>query len=473
MKKLAIFIALLLVFTVVAKKDKEAKKAKEPKTDDSSKKEKESNDEIKVKTNPCQPTQVHIALSDAYTDAATPESSSIKVVFHTEELCKNANIVLHDPAGDKVISYTSVEQFNATYKKGDYSTVVYVFDLPNLKVNEIYNYTCFGGEKSDQVGPFSVHVPNPKPENKTTTVVMIGDWDTSELGQLTFNKLTEVLEKNKTEISALVHMGDFAYDLESQAGKRGDKFMEAIQPIAANIPYMVFAGNHETNFNFSNMNMRFKMPNFNNTQNHLYSFNLGNIHFVVYDVELLEVQPELLNITVAWLAEDLKQANANRAERPWIVVTTHRPLYCSKKHEDCMTSATRYPTIEDVIYDNKVDLFISGHVHYYERMFPIRRYGLADYEKVPGDVNNNYIKNAKAPVYILQGIAGHDDYPNHKKAAKPKEFAAYIDTTYSINTIKAFNSTHMLVENIHSETGFVSDFMYLIKDAPAPQLVEA
>lgn len=44
---------------------------------------------------------------------------------------------------------------------------------------------------------------------------------------------------------ALLHIGDFAYDMADDNGQVGDEFMRRIEPIAANVPYMVVAGNHE------------------------------------------------------------------------------------------------------------------------------------------------------------------------------------------------------------------------------------
>lgn len=46
---------------------------------------------------------------------------------------------------------------------------------------------------------------------------------------------------------ALIHVGDFAYDMDSNEGKTGDEFMNQLQSIAAYLPYMVCPGNHEAN----------------------------------------------------------------------------------------------------------------------------------------------------------------------------------------------------------------------------------
>ena len=42
----------------------------------------------------------------------------------------------------------------------------------------------------------------------------------------------------------MLHVGDFAYDLDSGGGTVGDQFMQNIEQIAAYVPYMVSVGNH-------------------------------------------------------------------------------------------------------------------------------------------------------------------------------------------------------------------------------------
>ena len=40
--------------------------------------------------------------------------------------------------------------------------------------------------------------------------------------------------------------GDFGYDLDTNNGHVGDEFMRQIEPVAAYVPYMTCAGNHES-----------------------------------------------------------------------------------------------------------------------------------------------------------------------------------------------------------------------------------
>ncbi len=45
---------------------------------------------------------------------------------------------------------------------------------------------------------------------------------------------------------AILHVGDFGYDLDSDNGHVGDEFMRQIESVAAYVPYMTCAGNHES-----------------------------------------------------------------------------------------------------------------------------------------------------------------------------------------------------------------------------------
>lgn len=44
---------------------------------------------------------------------------------------------------------------------------------------------------------------------------------------------------------AIIHVGDFAYDMNTDNGRVGDEFMNQVQSIAAYVPYLVCPGNHE------------------------------------------------------------------------------------------------------------------------------------------------------------------------------------------------------------------------------------
>ena len=44
------------------------------------------------------------------------------------------------------------------------------------------------------------------------------------------------------KLDVVVHIGDLAYDLQSNNGATGDAFMVQMQPLVANLPYMLCPG---------------------------------------------------------------------------------------------------------------------------------------------------------------------------------------------------------------------------------------
>lgn len=131
----------------------------------------------------------------------------------------------------------------------------------------------------------------------------------------------------------LLQCGDFAYDLDADDGRRGDLFLDRMQAVAAHVPYMVSPGNHEEAFNFSHYGARFNMPGQGEaSDNAYYSFDLGPVHVVAYNTEAFfwpdRFDTQYMARMYNWLEEDLRKANENRADVPWIMVHAHRPFYC-------------------------------------------------------------------------------------------------------------------------------------------------
>ena len=140
----------------------------------------------------------------------------------------------------------------------------------------------------------------------------------------------EVHGAGKTPPDAFVQCGDFAYDLDSDDGTVGDDFLAAMEPIAAYVPWMTSAGNHEKRDNFTHYRERFTMPNKAQTDNHYYSLDLGPVHLVAYNTEAL-FWPDTFGVEYAarmyaWLERDLSRVD--RKKTPWVVVHGHRPMYC-------------------------------------------------------------------------------------------------------------------------------------------------
>ena len=154
-----------------------------------------------------------------------------------------------------------------------------------------------------------------------------------------------------TRPDALVHCGDFAYDLDTYSGRNGDRFLADVEPVAARVPYMTSQGNHERAYNFSHYAERFTMPGAGvSNGNAYYSFDVGPAHVVAFNAEAF-FWPEYFDAAYArrmydWLVRDLRAANANRGNVPWILVHGHRPMYCVDTRVPDLTPHERKPEFD-------------------------------------------------------------------------------------------------------------------------------
>uniref|UniRef100_A0AC34QEB1 Purple acid phosphatase n=1 Tax=Panagrolaimus sp. JU765 TaxID=591449 RepID=A0AC34QEB1_9BILA len=208
----------------------------------------------------------------------------------------------------------------------------------------------------------------------------------------------------------VIHVGDIGYDLHSEKGVRGDKYMREMEPLVSRVPYMVIAGNHEDDQkNFSHYHYRFTMPNYDNQ---FYSFDLSTVHFVGVSTEyygsfyLYGHQPVMNQY--AWLQDDLKKADANRANIPWIISFQHRPFYCSNDNSfECRAFENtlvrvgyeEMPGLESIFDEYGMDFGFWGHEHSYERLLPV-------FNRTVYNNSGNPYHNARAPSYIVSGSAG-------------------------------------------------------------------
>ncbi|CAF1416286.1 unnamed protein product [Adineta ricciae] len=100
-------------------------------------------------------------------------------------------------------------------------------------------------------------------------------------------------------------------------------------------------------------------------------------------------------LPITRLVNDLIKANESRAQQPFIIVVTHRPLLCSDGSElqQHLPNSTLFKTVYPLFVKYQVQLIITGHIHVYERIF---------FDNTTTITNNTYI-NVRSPVIIVQG----------------------------------------------------------------------
>ncbi|KAJ8290422.1 hypothetical protein GJAV_G00012650 [Gymnothorax javanicus] len=405
-----------------------------------------------------QPEQVHISYpGDPYSMVVT------WTTFNATE-----SVVEYNVWGGKLFDLTAKGASTIFEDGGSENRKLYIHrvTLTDLKPGSPYVYHCGSKDGWSDIFYFTAL-------NETVTwsprVALFGD-----LGNENPQSLSRLQKDTQVGMyDAILHIGDFAYDMDEDNGRIGDEFMNQIQSIAAYVPYMTCPGNHESAYNFSNYRNRFSMPG--DTESLWYSWNIGPAHIISFSTEVYfftDYGVDLIFTQYEWLKKDLEDANKpeNRKARPWIITMGHRPMYCSNDDKDDCTQFESYvrlgrndtrppaPGLEKLFYLNGVDLELWAHEHTYERLWPV--YG---YEVFNGSIDEPYV-NPKAPVHIITGSAGcrekHDGF-----IPEPRNWSAFRSTDYGYTRLQVLNHTHLYLEQVSDDQfGKVIDSIWLVKE---------
>lgn len=157
----------------------------------------------------------------------------------------------------------------------------------------------------------------------------------------------------------------------------------------AQIPLMMANGNHD--LLATNYLAQFAFPQESSAGEtadgeEWFSFDYGNAHFVFLNDTVFNFRV-IAGAEREWLEQDLRRANMNRANVPWIFVVHHKPLYtCLSNHAPNIDLRSAWQPLFDEYH---VDMVIAGHNHVYERSRPI--FGLTGVEgNVAATEGSNY-----------------------------------------------------------------------------------
>lgn len=243
-----------------------------------------------------------------------------------------------------------------------------------------------------------------------------------------------------------ISMGDLVDNGEQDYQWR--TWLNSIRPLSANVPLATTLGNHEMytldwkmREPYAYLNYFAVPPNGNEIFNRrYYSYDFGDVHYVVLDTQLYESNhednhdthhPDLYDVQIQWLRQDLA-ANIKK----WTVVLMHRDPF---QYAFDRPGASRDVGFNEEgvlfmpIFDEfNVDLVLSAHLHSYRNRGHVR----------------NFDRDASGPLYILTGIAGDARRPKWKEhpldvyVAPDRDKNNYMTMTVTPNKliVKAFLS---------------------------------
>lgn len=185
--------------------------------------------------------------------------------------------------------------------------------------------------------------------------------------------------------SFLIHPGDLV-STGTNDSHWTRQFFPAMAPLIGRVPIFPVLGNHEVNAR--NYYDYFELPD----PEYYYEFQYGNAHFFMLDTNK-RVDPE--SEQYRWLEQRLKASQSK-----WKFVVHHHPVYSSDENDYGNLWKTNQSTRGDSrvrvlaeLYDKyHVDVVWNGHIHSYERTWPIHR--------------NTATTAEKGTVYMVTGGGG-------------------------------------------------------------------
>lgn len=248
-----------------------------------------------------------------------------------------------------------------------------------------------------------------------------------------------------------------------------------------------------------------------------YSVDVGKAHLIALDTNIYYFESENIyrDAQLKWLENDLIQAHANRANVPWIIAMSHFPLYCTgcndnyatsewfagslseylgtfprkenkkeyneflvkknnfknllKSELKCYENNTNKKTVknnnqisvedfEKLFMKYKLDLYMAGHMHYYESLYPSFNFKM---------VQSNFT-NPKAPVHITSGNGGPpsaDPFHGNCPAVNcTKIFSTRKQSKeFSYGKVYIYNNTHLKFQQVLNNNNSILDEIMIIK----------
>lgn len=259
----------------------------------------------------------------------------------------------------KCFSLSNYTNPNCFYTSG----VLHAVQLDPLTPGSAYEYRIKGDTRS-----FRFRTP-PAAGAPSIRFGVVGDLGQTINSSATVQGMLGAVQDGS--IDSVLFAGDLSYSDGDQY--RWDSYARLFEPLWSSVVAAHVGGNHEvSNQNENWMAFSRRYPN-----SHLQS---GSASFLWYSFEAGPAHVVMLCSYAAfspgssqyeWLVRDF--AAVNRSVTPWLIVMLHVPWYTSNAHHPSSEGAMMREAMEPLFLTAGVDLVFNGHVHAYERTYPVAR----------------------------------------------------------------------------------------------------
>ncbi|XP_010522401.1 PREDICTED: LOW QUALITY PROTEIN: purple acid phosphatase 13 [Tarenaya hassleriana] len=280
-----------------------------------------------------------------------------------------------------------------------------------------------------------------------------------------------------------VTCSELSYGQELGYQPRWDYWGRFMEPLTANVPTMLVAGEHEIeaqsdNQTFVAFSSRFIFPS-NESCSFTplyYSFNAGGIHFIVLNPYTAY---DSASDQYKWLENDLK--NINRSETPWVVAAWTAPWYSTFKERYREAECMRVQ-LEDLLYSSRVDIVFNGEVDAYERSNRVYNYTLDPCGPVYmtvgaggcGKLEVEHADDGPGNCSVLCEICGERfcssnfmPWPENGASCPDRQpdYSAYRESSFGFGMLEVKNETHALWSWKRNQDSYLlaGDIIYIVR----------
>ncbi len=276
------------------------------------------------------------------------------------------------------------------------TTYIHTATLTNLNPGSSYEYRVGYAKKRSDWHPFATSSGN------TFKALIYPDSQSNDYS--VWKTTAQAGWQANPDAQFFINMGDLVDNGEDHS--QWNAWFDSLDGIIDTVPVVPLMGNHET----YNLNWKVRMPEAylhlfslpdngqKGFQNQYYSFDYGDVHFVVLNTqteEMSQFQPDLLEKEIAWFREDMAKTT-----KKWKIILMHKDVlqYAFQSRPQPRTEgiSDTGEVFMPLFDEYHADVVLTAHLHTYRRRVNLR----------------NFQPDTQGPLYILTGVAGNVRYPS-------------------------------------------------------------
>lgn len=350
----------------------------------------------------------------------TADSTTSRTFMWQSDYAEENPVVEYRQAGDDD-SLMQLPASSDAFSDDGVTTYIHTAAVSDLKPGTAYEYRVGAGDKRSDWQSFHTA------QGHDFKALIFPDSQSSDYS--VWAATAQPAWQRNQDAQFFINMGDLVDN--GQDHYQWNAWFDVVGDMIARIPVVPLLGNHETYDKDWKVRMPeaylhlFALPRIDREkyQNQFYSFDYGDVHFVVLNTqsqELADFEPSLDEDEVAWFKEDMAKTT-----KKWKIVLMHKdPLQYGfanrpQPREEGFSPEGR---LWMPLFDQYgVDAVLSAHLHTYRDRGHIR----------------NFQRDESGPLYLITGVAGNVQYPGLWKQHSLDEYVAPQPETDNYMTLEA------------------------------------